>query len=210
MESNLKKPRTQRLPRNARRAQILRVATELFSKKGLSGTRTRELAWACGINESVIYRHFESKEQLFEAALEAKIREYDIPDFLSGLDADLTTLEVFQTIALRILSIGIEDPLIHKLLLAATFEGNEETHRLFMTWRVPFVEHLEGIIRDGIEHGEMRSVDPLLTARAFVGLVMDCVLNCNLWGELGYENVRPDELVQNNVPIFVRGLMLQT
>jgi hypothetical protein len=46
----------------------------------------------------------------------------------------------------------------------------------------------------------------LLTARAFVGLVMGCALSCNLWSELGHQNPNPMDLIANNVPIFVRGL----
>ena len=72
--------------------------------------------------------------------------------------------------------------------------------------RLPFVQYLERIIASGIESGELQAVDPLLTARAFVGLVMDCALSCNLWSELGYQNPDPKELIANNVPIFVRGL----
>ncbi len=199
-----KKPR---LPRAARREQILRHAGRLFAERGLSGTRTRDLAKACGVNESILYRHFKSKEALFRAVLDAKTREHDIDGYLASLPPDEPVLETFKAVAGRILSIGLGDPVIQKLLLAATFEGSDETHRLYLTWRIPFVDFVEGIVRREIQGGRFKPVDPLLTARAFVGLVMDCVLNCNLWGELGYEDARPDQLIENNVPIFVSGLM---
>jgi len=159
-----------------------------------------------GPQEALIYQHFESKENLFGEILRSKIEESAIADYLETLPAEQPVEQVFRSIATKILDIGFRDPLIQKLLIAATVEGNDETRRLFLNWRIPFVAFLEHVIRSGMERGELREVDPLLSARAFVGLVMDCVLSCNLWSELGYSNPDPNDLVANNVPIFVRGL----
>jgi len=42
----------------------------VFSKKGFKGTTTRELAAAAGISEALLYRHFSSKDVLYEEALD--------------------------------------------------------------------------------------------------------------------------------------------
>ena len=62
------KPRA-RLSSNVRRAQILAGARQVFLARGLAGARTKEIALAAGIPEGLIYRHFDSKEGLFEAAI---------------------------------------------------------------------------------------------------------------------------------------------
>jgi AcrR family transcriptional regulator len=210
------RPRTSRGPRGRKRTQltgeerrrrILGAAAEVFAETGFSGTTVRSIATASGITEAALYRYFDGKEALFEAALEAKIQEYDIEGFLGGLSPDLSLLETFQSIGRRILEVGLNDPVVHQLLLAASVGGTPETRSLYVSWRLPFIQHLERVVRQGIDKGEIRAVDPLLTARAFVGLVMDCVLSCNLWTRLGYDSYEPDQLISNNVPTFVRGLL---
>ena len=58
-----------RLPGAERREAVLKAALPLFAVRGEHGTTTRELAAAAGVTEPVLYRHFASKEALFEAVL---------------------------------------------------------------------------------------------------------------------------------------------
>lgn len=64
-----------RLPAEQRKAQLLDTAVRVFAKYGYSGTTTAELAKAAGISEPIIYRHFESKRDLFIALVELTGRE---------------------------------------------------------------------------------------------------------------------------------------
>src|SRR5438067_1640194 len=50
-----------------RRAAIIQAVRHLFADKGFNGTTTRELAEAAGVSEALLYRHFPTKEALFEA-----------------------------------------------------------------------------------------------------------------------------------------------
>lgn len=196
----------QRWTAEQRKEQILREAARIFAERGFAGAKIRAIAAACGVTEAVIYQHFPSKEALFRAALEKRLAEHDVEAFLQGLPPDLPMLEVFQKVARRLLDIGLKDPIGHKLLLAASVAGTPETSSVYVSCRLPFVRYLEQVIRAGIEAGRLRPVNPLLTARAFVGLVMDCVLSCDLWPEVGETVYAPGELVNNTVPTFVLGL----
>ncbi len=66
-----KAPAPLRLPAAARRASILSAALPLFAARGYDGTTTRDLARAAGVTEPILYRHFPSKEALFDAVLSA-------------------------------------------------------------------------------------------------------------------------------------------
>lgn len=61
-----------RLTAEARKSSILKAARRAFIETGdMSGTTIRVIADRAGISEGVIYRHFESKDQLFfEAVVE--------------------------------------------------------------------------------------------------------------------------------------------
>jgi len=68
-------------PRN-RRQQITREATRLFAEKGFQGTSIRLIARACSISEAAIYRHFESKVDLYDSVIQSKAGEHDIEGYL--------------------------------------------------------------------------------------------------------------------------------
>ena len=67
-------PRNAAAPRTRRGAEevhrlILTSARDLFARKGYAGTSTREIAEQADVYEPMIYRRFESKARLFQAAV---------------------------------------------------------------------------------------------------------------------------------------------
>jgi AcrR family transcriptional regulator len=63
------KPRASRLPAEERRQQIIDAARDVFVRYGLAGARTRQIADIVGVNEALLYHYFDSKEEVFEAAV---------------------------------------------------------------------------------------------------------------------------------------------
>jgi AcrR family transcriptional regulator len=69
-------PRARRLTAEARKSSILKAARKAFSETGdVNGTTIKVIAEHGGISEGVIYRHFESKDQLFYEAVVEPLRE---------------------------------------------------------------------------------------------------------------------------------------
>jgi AcrR family transcriptional regulator len=62
---------TSRLSANARREQLLDVALEVFARSGYHDTSMNDVAEAAGVTKPVLYQHFESKRELFQALLDA-------------------------------------------------------------------------------------------------------------------------------------------
>src|SRR5947209_8313425 len=62
-----------RLTAAARRQMILDAARDVFVESGLNGARLREIAARVGITEAYLYRHFDSKADLYEAAVHGPI-----------------------------------------------------------------------------------------------------------------------------------------
>ena len=57
--------------------RILSAALELFSRCGYEGTNIRELAASLGLVKSSLYKHFESKEAIWNALLDEMIAYYE-------------------------------------------------------------------------------------------------------------------------------------
>lgn len=53
--------------------KILKAASKVFTEKGFSGTRTRDIAEEAGINLALLNYYFRSKEKLFEKVMRVKI-----------------------------------------------------------------------------------------------------------------------------------------
>jgi AcrR family transcriptional regulator len=65
-----------RVPGPRRRELIIEAARESFVEFGYDGARTKEIAERAGTREGVLYRHFHSKEELFEAAVLAPLEQW--------------------------------------------------------------------------------------------------------------------------------------
>jgi AcrR family transcriptional regulator len=59
-----------RLPRAQRREQILAAATTAFARNGFTATGLDDIAAEAGITRVLLYRHFDSKTDLYQAVLD--------------------------------------------------------------------------------------------------------------------------------------------
>jgi AcrR family transcriptional regulator len=68
----------QRRPRRSsaeRRQEVVDAARRVFLQAGYAGATVREIAAAADVNDAVLYRCFNTKEQLFEEAIAAPLEE---------------------------------------------------------------------------------------------------------------------------------------
>jgi AcrR family transcriptional regulator len=59
-----------RLRRAERREQILTAATKAFARAGFAATSLEDIATTAGISRAILYRHFDSKTDLYRAVLD--------------------------------------------------------------------------------------------------------------------------------------------
>lgn len=75
-----------RLPVAERRGLIVEAAGRLFGERGYDGTRLDDIAAAAGVTKPVLYRHFDSKRELYLALL-ARHRD-DLSSFADAMPAE--------------------------------------------------------------------------------------------------------------------------
>ena len=64
------RPRGTRLPRSARRTQLLGAAREVFVAQGYHAAAMDDIAERAGVSKPVLYQHFPGKRELYLALLE--------------------------------------------------------------------------------------------------------------------------------------------
>ncbi|MER7213392.1 TetR/AcrR family transcriptional regulator [Streptosporangium sp. NPDC000239] len=67
------KPRGTRLPRLARRRQLLNAAQEVFVENGYHAAAMDEIAERAGVSKPVLYQHFPGKQELYLALLDLHV-----------------------------------------------------------------------------------------------------------------------------------------
>jgi AcrR family transcriptional regulator len=66
-------PPVRRLRRAERREQLLAAATQAFARTGFAATSLDDIAEQAGISRVLLYRHFESKTDLYRAVLDRAV-----------------------------------------------------------------------------------------------------------------------------------------
>ena len=171
--------RSPRGPRSSRskREQILFTATEQFGKQGYEYSKWADIAEAVGVGSTALYHYFESKLHcLYEIqaqALEADREKFDRviaehDDFAEALKAvldaefDLTEHEVLRN---RVLV--SEQALVG---LHRTSAREEEARQLARSRMRDTEFAWATFLTRGMEQGAIPQSDPLLLARAVLGL----------------------------------------
>jgi AcrR family transcriptional regulator len=86
----------QRLPVAERRAVIVEAAGRLFGERGYEATRLDEIAAAAGVTKPIVYRHFDSKRDLYLALLDR--HRDDLAGFVASIPARGSTEERLRTV----------------------------------------------------------------------------------------------------------------
>ena len=115
--------------------RILEAALVLFSNKGYEGTNLQEIADSIGVVKSALYRHFESKEDLWNALIE-KLAMYYEQRFGSFSDLPMIpkTCDEFKAMTLKMIDFTIHDEKIIKVRkLFLTEQFRNENAKLLAT-----------------------------------------------------------------------------
>lgn len=190
-----------------RRNQILEVATDLFARQGFDGTTTRQIAERARVNEAIIFRHFPTKEDLYWAVIEHHCRighGGHMDELLSRGESERDT---FVAIAEDFFRRREQDDRLGRLLLFSALENHRLSHRFFQTHIAQFYERLGDYIRERIAAGAFRNVDPLVAARAFMGMVVYHYMIQELFGGKRYQKMDSRRVAEQLVDIWLFGML---
>jgi len=67
------RPRPERLPAAARRAQLVEVGRRLFAERGYEATSVEEIAERAKVSKPIVYEHFGGKEGLYAVVVDREI-----------------------------------------------------------------------------------------------------------------------------------------
>jgi AcrR family transcriptional regulator len=158
-------------PGELRREQIAAAARDVFAVRGLAGARTREIAKAANVTETVLYRHFSSKEEIFEAAVLEPVERMakDLMRLTAGFDrADAgERLELSEHVHEEIEAVVDQ---ITPLLGIALFSGGAAGREFYRSRLAPLLDLSSDAIRQAMSPRQQRVMEPRTLLLTIVGM----------------------------------------
>jgi TetR/AcrR family transcriptional regulator len=196
-----------RMPGTDRRQQLIETALDVFSRKGFDGATTKEIAVEAGVTEAIIFRHFPTKQALYNAVVQAKRDPVEIVAWMAAvksLTARNDDAGLFREIARVILACYRDDPRHERVMLYAALEGHLQTlveHRRFS---LPIMKLLTDYVARRQREGALRPGPPKAVILAIAGMASHFAMVTGLFGfETG---VKDDEMVDAFVNILMDGV----
>lgn len=163
--------------------RILRTALEMFSQNGYAGTNIRELAAALDMGKSSLYRHFESKEAIWNTLLDRMIAYYGdrfgsadhlppVPDSLEGL-VEMT---------MRMVDFTVHDEKIimtRKALAIEQFRDDRARDLASKHFLTGLTQMFTPVFQGMMEKGLLRRDDPKILAFAYTAPISSLIHLCD-------------------------------
>ena len=163
--------------------KILTAALEMFSQKGYEGTNIRELSASLGLVKSGIYKHYESKEAIWNALLDRMIAYYG-ERFGSAerLPPVPDSLEDLVKMTMRMVDFTVHDEMIIQTRKVLAIEQYRDERakalatRHFLTGLTQmFTPVFQGMMEKGLLHQD----DPEMLAFAYTAPISALIHLCD-------------------------------
>ena len=174
-----------RMAATDRRAQLLDIALNLFSEKGFDRTTTKEIAAAAGVTEAIVFRHFPTKQALYQAVLE---QQSDCPGAREWLDQARHSMDrnddegLMRAIAQAVLEQYRNDPRMERLMLYAALEGQETALNHYRNVSMPIYELLREYLLRRQQEGALVAFNPGAILSSISGMAQQFALYTRLFG----------------------------
>lgn len=193
--------------KDARPGEIIEAALELFVLNGFAATKLTEVAQRAGVVKGTLYRYFDTKEDLFRAAVRHLVAanlvlvEHAVP--IDG------TVAAVVPAMLRQVARGVTGSRIPSIVRMVLAESRVFPD-LATIWHdevvSPILNGVAAIISKGQVSGEIRGGDPRLHALSVIGPLVTGVLYREVFRETADGWPSLDALALQHAETIVRGL----
>ncbi len=149
---------------------IIDAACELFAELGFHATTLDKVAQRAKISKLSIYRHFEDKEALFSAAMEASCRQFAPQALVEGVDgsAKAQLIAVGSSLLRTLLSPDVRN--VEAMVMADKTNQKSLSRVHYEAGPARVIAQIEVLLRDLHAKALLNVPDPHRSARLFAAL----------------------------------------
>lgn len=151
------------------RQRIIEAGLKLFSEKGFIGATTREVAKEAGIAEVTLFRHFRTKDRLFEEI----IARYSFLPTLRNLLPEVSSIpyeDALMTIARKFLDTLSKRKDLIRIMLTEIHRYPEQMLKIYNSLIDEVIKTLASYFESMQTAGILNKFDAEMGARAFLGM----------------------------------------
>ena len=198
-----------RLPGPERRDSILKAAQRLFAEKGYHGVSIDEIAREVSVSPSILYRHFKSKQVLYDAVLQALSAQRE--SYVQTVINSGTSFEDVLTGMTQVYIKSITDnPDLLRIELQSLLDKNPATSDFFKNRWKSFTDYIEFSLNERLPYDlPNREITILSAGLMFQGMLREALLQKHLQPEDRLEDVSLHELSHELVRLFLRAVGIE-
>lgn len=157
------------------RGRITEAAIKLFSERGFSAASVDDICAEAGVSKGAFYHHFESKQALFLALLDAWLRTID-----SAIEASLdrtapeTFLAMTEAFPYIFQTAGRGLPMFLEFWLQAS--RDEKIWQASIAPYRRYHKYFTSLIEKGVQEGSFATLDSEIASRMIVSMAMGLLL----------------------------------
>lgn len=167
----------------ATKDRIMDESLVMFAEHGYRGTNLRDLAARLGLSKSALYKHYESKEDIWNALLD-KMEAYYARHFgsMDNLPPAPESWEAFVQTVMGLIRFTVHDPqiiLTRKLLITEQFH-DERVRKLATKHFLEGTANIYARVFEGMmEKGLLKKSDPSMLAFSFTTPISALIHLCD-------------------------------
>ena len=168
---------------NTTKEKILDAALVSFAENGYKGTNLRDLAAGLGLSKSALYRHYESKEDIWNAVLD-RMEAYYVARFGSPENTPPAPKSCDELLAMtmRMLDFTMHDQkviLTRRLLLTEQFRDERARRFATLHFLTGTKDIYTKIFAEMMDNGILKKDDPDMLAFAYTAPITALVHCCD-------------------------------
>ena len=210
-QSKRKSPPRWKRRKEARPAEIVAAALEVFVERGFAAAKVADVARRAGVTKGTVYLYFESKEALFKAV----VRETIVPVIAQGeaLAQSFTgsARDLVERLVREYWRLVGETSLagIPKLMMAEAATFPELTRFYYDEVVTRGHRLMASVIERGIKNGEFRPVDVKVAAKLAMSPLMHATVALRAFGSCMPEGFNVQKYLDTHIDLYLHGIAQQ-
>lgn len=185
--------------------RLLEATFKLISEKGYLGATTREIAHRAGVTELTLFRHFSSKERLFEEVL----KRYTFLPKLKGLLPELKDMSYNESLFVlgeRFIETLKERKSLIKIMFSEINLYPEKIKDIYSNFIDEVIKTLAGYFKSLQKDGIIKQFPAEIAARAFLGMIFSYFLSEEILLKRTLNNKEIKIVLKEFIDIFICGV----
>ncbi len=192
------------MEKEARKRDILEVATELFSEKGYHEVKVDEIAEKVGLSKGTIYLYYKNKETLFYSIIIEKTNSLEV-QLESAIQSQDSFLQALKNFVHTFLMFFRENESFFKIIHSEKMHLSDEGHDFMKEYGMKSFEKyfqiMVKLIKLGQDQNFIQKTDPALLAKTIRGLINSFTFHRIFWSS----PFSVEEETNQIVDIFLHG-----